>query len=103
MRSYFTAAGVALAFRIEFMLNRADLINALCWSVRNNTYNDPLPTLTRIQATRRIQITLRYAGQENYGYWADGHGDAYVTQLESWAAEVVDRHFGDLLTAAEEK
>jgi hypothetical protein len=92
-----TNGETAIPVRIEFLMVRDDLINALAWDVRH-TEVDELPELNRAQAVERVRFVLQEAGLVNLGYWHD-HAIGREERIGKWAKATVDRTFGPLLDA----
>lgn len=87
---------VAVPVRVEFLLTRDELIDALAWDVR---HMDVLPSVkSRKEAMARIVASIREAG-EQHGLWHEYTGLSEA-EVQEWAAEIVDRCFGPLFDAA---
>lgn len=83
----------ALPIRIEFLLTRRDLVDALCWSVKDEDDPADWPRLTARQVTERIRAALRENG-EALSLWADEEHIRRAEAIEAWADPLIEQTFG---------
>lgn len=93
------SGGVAIAFRVEFLLTREELISALLWNQRNLA-NEPMPPLSSTRVVAIIRETLRNDGELMIGYWSDSYSEHQAEIWYAWASALVDATFGSALDVA---
>lgn len=94
--------GVAVPLRVDFLLNRTDLIDALCYRFRNHDLDtETLPTLSRDKALEVVKDSLYDHGGINLWMWTECAPD--MTTLHEWGIQTVERLFGEILRAGGEE
>jgi hypothetical protein len=94
--------GVALPIRIEFLMTRTELADALAYDMKGSQDGEPLPTLSRSRVLDIVRQTLRYAGESGQGCWSDYVSEVRYREIERWALATVERTLGDVFRAAGE-
>jgi hypothetical protein len=87
----------AVAYRVEHLLDRDDLINLLASTQRNRSTGDPLPRLSSREVQEQVRDLLARNGSEASHYWTDDLSDRSIALVTAWAEEHVDRVYGRAL------
>lgn len=95
-----TRQGPAVPLRIEFLMTRLDLVNALAWEVRDHDLDEPLPVFSPRKVLDVVRDVLFTNGNQ-FHYWGDSvlNPDQHKA-VEQWAEATVERVFGNALAEA---
>lgn len=92
-----TGGGYVMAIRLEFLLGRHDLVDALAWNHRDEPHdtegNAGLVDLTQVQARELVTEALRQTGARGYSWWSDGVSEEWSERVRAWAERQVRRCF----------
>lgn len=83
----------ALPIRIEFLLTKRELIDALCWTVKDEEDSDEWPTLSARQVVQQVRTALRENG-DTLSLWFEGERRDRIEAVEAWAKPLIERAFG---------
>lgn len=89
----------ALPIRIEFLLTKRELVDALCWAVKDEDDPADWPDLTKRQVVERVRAALRESG-DALSLWADEENVHRVKAIEAWARPLIERTFSSAFEAA---
>lgn len=88
-----TNGDYALPMRIEFLLTKRELVDALCWTVKDEDDPDDWPKLTARQVTAKIRTALKENG-DALALWAEDEHLRRVEAIEAWASSLIEQTFG---------
>lgn len=92
-----TNGRMAVSYRLEYLLDRDDLIQLLASTERDISHGDPLPRLSSREVEGRVRDTLHRGGTQASHYWSDHLSERNVERVQAWAEEHVDRVYGRAL------
>lgn len=93
-----TNGRMAVAYRVEHLLDRDDLTSLLASTQRYTISGDELPVLSAREVERAVRDALSRNGSEAAHYWSDQLNEVTVERVWAWAVETVERVYGAALT-----